>query len=752
MAEGKGASRRSFIKLGGAVALISSLDRSAEAATGPLLANEGEDSSSHSAALGKTRLVDCVNPLQGTDSTPLFSRGNTPPIVAVPFAMAHWALQSSCKDSWFFQPHDQRLQGIRCTHQLSPWVGDYGQATFLPFTGEPSPDPSARASSYRPGDLQIAPHSLKVPLLRYGCTLELAPTERCAAMRFTFKETGPAGVFIDLAGDDAEARNDPASGVVTLLVRANSGGVPPGFAAYYAVRIDAQIAQFEVKELKGRRVAVVRFKAGTGTPVTLRVGTSFISHDQAVRNLDAEVGNKPFEQVKSDAADVWEQALGRVRVQGASETQRKTLYSCLYRALLFPRIFYEHDAHGAIVHYSAFSGRVEPGVMYADHGYWDLYRAWYPMMTLIYPERLGEILQGWVNAYKEGGWFPQFPCPGYRGLMTGSPIDSVFGDAVAKGVRGFDVRAAYEGLKKHATQSVPPGKGYGRTEVPEYVKLGYVPCDRVDDGLVETLDSAFGDFNIAQVARTIGMPDDAAMFEKRSQNWRNLFDAKTGFLRGKLASGAWLEPFDPRTWGNPYVEGSAWQYRFAVPHDPQGLMQAMGGREAFLAALDDMLAQKPVFNVGSYGREIHEMSEMAAVDFGQYAHSNQPSHHVLYMYTAAGRRDRTQHWVHRVLNELYSPDNFCGDEDTGSMSAWYVLSALGIFSLCPGKPEWTLGAPLFEQAEIRFPDGREIRIEAHGKVGAFLNRVTLNGVEHRENLVQHAEFLRNARLVFKALG
>ena len=184
------------------------------------------------------------------------------------------------------------------------------------------------------------------------------------------------------------------------------------------------------------------------------------------------------------------------------------------------------------------------------------------------------------------------------------------------------------------------------------------------------------------------------MFEKRSQNWRNLFDAKTGFLRGKLASGAWLEPFDPRTWGNPYVEGSAWQYRFAVPHDPAGLMEAMGGKAAFLPALDEMLAQAPVFNVGSYGREIHEMSEMAAVDFGQYAHSNQPSHHVLYMYTAAGRRDRTQHWVHRVLNELYSPDNFCGDEDTGSMSAWYILSALGIFSLCPGKPEWTLGAPL----------------------------------------------------------
>ena len=751
MSKGKGASRRSFLKLGGAVALLSTLERSAEAAESPKPAINGQASSKPAPAARASRLVDLVNPLQGTDSTPLFSRGNTLPIVAVPFAMAHWSLQSSDRDAWFFQPHDQRLQGIRCTHQLSMWLGDYGQATFMPFTGDPDPEPTARASSYRPKELQIVPYCVKVPLLRYGCTLELAPTERCSVMRFTFKESGAAGVFIDLAGENAEAHNDAASGVVTALVRANGGGVPAGFAAYYAIRIDKPITKFDVKAMKDRRVAVLRFKAEAGKPVTMRVGTSFISPEQALRNLDGEVGGKPFEQVRNEAAAVWEQALGRVRIQGASEMQRRIFYSCLYRALLFPRIWHEKDAAGAVVHYSAFSGKVEPGVMYADHGYWDLYRAWYPMMTLLYPERLGEILDGWVNAYKEGGWFPQFPCPGYRGAMTGSPIDSVFGDAAAKGIKGFDVNAAYEGLKKHATQSVPPGTGYGRSAVAEYLKLGYVPCDLVDDGLVETLDSAFGDFNIAQVARAAGASDDAAIFERRSQNWRNLFDKKTGFLRGKNSNGEWLEPFDPHTWGNPYVEGSAWQYRFAVPHDPEGLMEAMGGKAAFQAALEEMLAQPPVFHVGSYGREIHEMSEMAAVDFGQYAHSNQPSHHALYMFTAAGRRDRTQHWVHRVLNELYSPDKFCGDEDTGSMGAWYVLSSLGIYSLCPGKPEWTLGAPLFESAEIRFPDGREICIEAHsGKPGAFLNRVTLNGVEQHGTSVPHSALANGGRLVFTA--
>ena len=751
MPNGNGTSRRSFLKIGGAAALISSLEQAADAAESSLSVsgNQGQASVKPQPAAGGNLLADLVNPLQGTDSTSLFSRGNTLPIVAVPFAMAHWALESSDGNAWFFQPRDQRLEGIRCTHQLSVWLGDYGHATFLPFSGDPSPEASARASSYRPEELRILPHSLKLRLTRYRCFLELAPTERCSVMRFTFQDSGAAGVLIDLPGEDAEARCDTANGTITALTRANSGGVPAGFAAYYVVRIDAQITRFEVKELKGRRVAVVRFAAQAGRPVTLRTGTSFISFEQAARNLNGEVEEKPFEQVKREAGAAWEEALGRIRIQGGSEAQRKTFYSGLYRALLFPRIWHERDAQGNLIHFSAFSGKVEPGVMYADHGYWDVYRAWYPMMALVYPERLGQILEAWVNAYKEGGWFPQFPCPGYRNCMTGSPLDFVFGDAVAKGIKGFDVQAAYAGLKKHATQPVAPGLGYGRPAVAEYEKLGFIPCDVAGDGVAETLDSAYGDFCIAQVARAAGMQDDAAMFEARSRNWRNIFDAKTRFLRGKLADGSWLEPFDPHTWGGAYVEGSAWQYRFSVPYDPQGLMEAMGGRSAFLGYMEEMLSQPPVFHVGSYGREIHEMSEMAAVDFGQYAHSNQPVHHALYLFTVAGRRDRTQYWAHRVLNELYSVENFPGDEDTGSMGAWYVLSALGIFSLCPGKPEWVLGAPLFDNAEIRYPDGREIRIEAHSKKpGAFLNLVTLNGVEHHGPSVPHSELVKGARLVF----
>ncbi len=754
MQEGGGASRRNFLKMGGAVALASTLEPVKTAAEGSESGPEkaGQAGTKPLQDAGNGRLVDLVNPLQGTDSTSLFSRGNTLPIVAVPFAMAHWALQSSNANAWFFQPHDERLQGIRCTHQLSPWLGDYGHATFLPFNGDPGVEAGERASSYRKGELKIAPHAVKVRLMRYRCVMELAPTERCAAMRFTFEESGSAGVMIDLPGEDAEANWNANDGTINALTRANQGGVPPGFASYYAVRCDAPVTRFEVKELHGRRVAVARFAAEGGKPVTLRVGTSFISQEQAARNLKDEVGEKPFEQVRTEAAAVWEEALGRVRVRGGSETERKIFYSSLYRGLLFPRVWHERDAQGKTVHLSAFSGKVEPGPMYADHGYWDLYRAWYPMMALIYPERLGQILEAWVNAYKEGGWLPQFPCPGYRNCMTGSPLDFVFGDAVAKGVKGFDVKSAYAGLKKHATQPVGPGLGYGRPAVAEYEKLGYIPCDKVVGGLAETLDSAYGDYCIAQVARAAGMEEDAAMFEKRSQNWRKSFDGKTRFLRGRDSSGAWLEPFDPYLWGGAYVEGAAWQYRFSVQFDPEGLMEAMGGREAFLKTLDEMLSQPPKFNVGMYGREIHEMSEMAAVDFGQYAHSNQPVHHVLFMFTMAGRRDRTQYWVHRVMKELYTVENFCGDEDTGSMGAWYVLSALGIFSMCPGKPEWVLGAPLFEHAEIRREDGQRIRIEARGgKAGALFDRVTLNGVDVKGPSVQHSELVAGGELVFTAM-
>ncbi|MGA2170490.1 MAG: GH92 family glycosyl hydrolase [Terracidiphilus sp.] len=742
-------SRRNFLKISSAATAIASLQGTGLASRRPHVATVNGAAPPATVASGK-KLIDLVNPMQGTDSTVEFSRGNTLPIVALPFGMAHWTLQSSATPGWFFNPGTNRLQGIRLTHQLSPWLGDYGYATFLPFNGDPSPEADARSSSYRPRELAISPAYLKLRLMRYRCLLELTPTERCSAMRFTFEDSGPSGLLIDLPGENAAAECDQEAGIARALTHDNRGGVQSNFATYLVASFDTPIAGFEVKQLKGRRVAVVRFNATAGKPVGARVASSFISYDQAQANLTREIGTKSFEATEQSAQQTWEHALGRVRIEGKTERHHRTFYSCLYRTLLFPRIWHEIDASGKPIHMSPYTGRVEPGVLYADHGFWDDYHAWYPMMLLLYPERLSEILQSWVNAYKEGGWIPQFPCPGYRGAMTGSPSDIIFGDAAAKGLTGFDLPSAYEGLKKQATQVVR-GYGFGRGALEPYLKYGYVPSDNGRSGVAETLDYSFGDFCISQVAHALGKNEEAAQFLSRSASWKKIFDPGTKFFRGKLASGEWIEPFDPFSWGGPYVEGGAWQYRFNVPHDPAGLMEAFGGKTAFVTQLEAMFNQPPRFNVGAYGAEIHEMSEMATADFGQYAQSNQPVHNVLYLFTLAGRRDLTQHYAHRVLEELYTPDTFPGDEDTGSMSAWYILSSLGIFAACPGDSKWTLGAPFFSRATIQVASGNTLRIDANGAAGdRFLSRITLNGKPTNGMTVEQAE-LANAHLVFDAV-
>ena len=404
----------------------------------------------------------------------------------------------------------------------------------------------------------------------------------------------------------------------------------------------------------------------------------------------------------------------------------------------FPRIWFELDANEKMHHFSAFNGKVEPGVMYADHGYWDVYRAWYPFMSIFFPERLGDILQSWVNAYKEGGWFPQFPSPGYRACMTGSLIDAVIADAVVKNVKGFDIQTAYAGLKKHATTVGDPSKGYGRVGIEYYLKDGYVPANRIHQSVAETVDAAYGDYCIAQVARAVGEHDDYAFFMKRSENWQHVFDPEVKFFRGKNEDGSWIA-FDPFTWGSPYVEGGAWQHRWDAPHNVPNLMQVLGGKTAAAADLEEMLTMQPIFNVGVYGEEIHEMSEMAAVPFGQYAHSNQPVHHVLYLFAQAGRPDRTQFWAQRVMRELYTPETFAGDEDSGSMAAWYILSALGFYSACPGKPEYTLGSPLFSKATLQLPGRKTLVIEAanNSPQAVFVSSVILNGTAHTDPVLSH---------------
>lgn len=745
MQGGKGLNRRNFLKASGIAALGAALEGKANAATKQ--AGEGAQEQSRGGRATSDRL-ERVNVLQGTRSTRVFSRGNTLPIAAAPFGMAHWTLQSENNSSWMFQPDNRRLQGFRCTHQLSPWLDDYGQAVFLPFCGDVNPVPEMRASSWRPEEAKLRPYSFGFTLLRYQAEVELVPTERCSLVTSRFAGSGAPGFLVEIphSTDAVEMDNDRRT--LRFVSRTNRGGVPENFGNYYVVRFAAPWKSCDLRSEGGSQIAMAHF--AEGDVIEARIATSFISFEQAERNLDRELGAKSVDEVRGETKARWKEHFDRFEIEGGDDRQLATFYSCLYRVLLFPRVWHEPDANGKPHHFSAYNGRVEPGVMYADHGYWDLYRAWYPLMSIVYPERLAEILQAWTNAYKEGGWLPQFPAPGYRACMTGSLIDAVFGDAAAKGIRGFDLATAYEGLKKHATQPGDPERGYGRRGIEDYLKLGYVPADRVEQSAAETSDAAYGDFCIAQVAKALGRDEDAAMFLKRSGNWRNLFDSSTGFLRGKLASGAWIEPFDSFQWGSPYVEGSAWQHRWDVMQDIPGLIAAMGGNERAVAHLDEMLATPPIFHTGVYGQEIHEMSEMAAVNFGQYGQNNQPSHHLLYIYAIAGRPDRTQYWVRKAMAELFSPDTFPGDEDTGSMAAWYILGALGFYSLSPGKAEYVAGSPLFDRVTLHLPEGKTTAIEARGQSAAavYVGKLLLDGELHHGPTLAHEEIARGSRLTF----
>jgi predicted alpha-1,2-mannosidase len=691
--------------------------------------------------------VSLVHLLQGADSTQTFSRGNTLPIAARPFGMAHWTLQSHANTPWMFQPGERRIQGFRSTHQLSPWLGDYGHAVFMPFCGVVNPEAAARASSYRPEEATLSPHSLQLRLLRYSIDVELIPTERGALLTAHFDNSESAGWILDIPGDHPPTwePNEERSTILFTSTQ-NQGGVPEGFATYYAVQFNQPWKHVELRPLATSSVGIVQF-AAPSTTIEMRIATSFISFEQAQRNLDLELGTQSADFLRREAQAVWNKDLQRIEISGGSADQQKTFYSCLYRTLLFPRIWHEPDATGAMQHRSPYNGKVLPGVMYADHGYWDVYRAWYPLMTILFPERLSEILQAWVNAYEEGGWLPQFPCPGYRACMTGSLIDSVFGDAAAKKLGGFDMEKAYAGLKKHATQPGNPDAGYGRRGLAEYLRFGYAPVGLVAQSVAETVDAAYGDFCIAQVAQAIGNTADYKMFMQRSENWRHLFDTQTGFLRGKSVDGQWLTPFDPVTWGDPYVEGAAWQHRWDAPHDIAGLIKANGGEAKTVAALERMLSMAPLFNVGVYGQEIHEMSEMAAVPFGQYDHGNQPVHHVLYLFAAADRPDRTRYWVRKVMDELYTTASFAGDEDTGSMSAWFILSALGFYPLCPGKPEYTLGAALFPSATIHLAQGKELHIQRMTP-WAQVDQVTFNDQRLPSSVLSHEQMMGGGRLRF----
>ena len=698
-------------------------------------------------------LVRYVNPLQGTDSSGGFSTGNTLPLVARPFAMTDWTLQTGEGNwGWWFSPHSRSLQGVRATHQPSPWMGDYGYFTVMAQTGPLYLKANQRSSAYRLDESTIAPNYLRVPLRRYNTLLEMTPTARCSMFRFSFPKGENGRVLLQMAGE-SQAKINREDGTISGFTRSKSADVPASFAYYYVARFNrpwnkVQLALEDkldetAPQLDGNGAsAVVEF--GAGAPVEMQIGTSFISPEQARLNLQREVGNRSFETVRAQGQSEWNEALGRITIEGATPTQTETFYSCLYRAHLFPRMFHETNAQGQTVHYSAYDGQVHPGVSYTDNGFWDTYRTVWPLFSLIQPARYGEMVEGLMQGYREGGWLAQWPSPGYRVSMPGTHGDAIIADAVVKGTGGFDVNEAYAAITKHANQPSNQN-GAGRNRIADYLKLGYVP-----GSVSETLDFAYDDFCISQVAQKLGKTGDVEKYRQRALNYRNIYDPGVGFMRAKDAQGNWRTPFDQYAWGGPYVEGGPWQSSWAVQQDPIGLANLMGGQKPFLAKLDQLMIEPPRYDIGGYGSEIHEMTEMAVTPFGQYGHGNQPTHHILYLFAAAGQPWKTQYWTRRVMNELYSPQGFAGDEDNGEMASWYILNALGIYPLCPGRPEYVLGSPLFRSARVRVPGRRDLIIEApkNSAKNVYVQSVRVNGQAHPPLWIGHQTLATGGRVRF----
>ena len=593
------------------------------------------------------------------------------------------------------------------------------------------------------------PDYLRLQLTRYNVTAELTATERCSVVRLTFHEGDSGRLLV----------TPPLKGKVEVKGRKifAYSQEPDAFGTFFVVELDRDVqssgtfANGKVYDGQPSRSghgvgAYVNFKTGDleyGVPrraVVIKVGTSTISHEQAERNLQREVGPLGFDEVRSRTAAVWEKHLGRIAIEGGSPEARKTFYTCLYRALKFPHRLYEIDEAGKSIHRSPYDYKLHDGVLYADNGFWDTFRCVYSFYSVAYPEQWKEIMQGWIQTYRENSWYPQWPSPGNRGCMIGTHIDAVIADAIVKGMDGLDLETAYAGLRKDAM--VNPRQGdRGRQALDEYLKRGYVPDGHCEYAASAGLDYAYDDWCVAQVARKLGNMDDYRMFMERAKNYRKSWDPRIGFMRARKSDGQWVEKFDEFAWGGPYVEGGPWQCSWAVQHDPAGLIELAGGPQAMVAKLDKMMTMEPTYHVGGYGGVIHEMREMAAVKFGQYDQGNQPVHHVLYLFTAAGAPWKTEFWTRKVCAELYNsgPQGFPGDEDNGEMASWYLLNALGFYPLTPGRPEYVLTSPLFTKATIHLANGREFVVTApeNRDANVYVQKRILNGGSYTNTWIAH---------------
>ena len=709
--------------------------------------------------------VDYVSTLVGTQSSYAISTGNTYPAVCMPWGMNFWTPQTGkMGDGWTYTYTADKLRGFKQSHQPSPWINDYGQFTIMPETGEaPVFDEEKRASWFSHKAEVATPYYYRAYLADYDVVTELAPTERAAIMRITFPEN-KSYVVVDAFDKGSYVKIMPKERMIVGYTTKNSGGVPQNFKNYFVMKFDkdftytaavtdGRINTADVKAECNHAGGIVGFKTIRGEQVNVRIASSFISEEQAIENLK-ELGSDSFDEVKARGRNTWNDVLGRIEVKSDDIDHLRTFYSCLYRSVLFPRSFYEKNAKGEIVHYSPYNGEVLPGYMFTDTGFWDTFRCLFPLLNVMYPSMNEKMQAGLVNAYKESGFLPEWASPGHRGCMVGNNSASIVADAYLCGLKNYDAETLWKAVVHGASAVHPTVSSTGRLGYEYYNKLGYVPYDvKINENVARTLEYAYDDWCIYEFGKALGKSKkELEPFRKRAFNYRNVFDSETKLMRGRLKNGKFQSPFSPLKWGDAFTEGNAWHYTWSVFHDPAGLIQLMGGKQTFNNMLDSVFNVPPLFDDSYYGSVIHEIREMQIMNMGNYAHGNQPIQHMIYLYGYSGEPWKTQYWIRQTMQRMYNanPDGYCGDEDNGQTSAWYVFSAMGFYPVCPGAGEYVLGAPYFDEMTLHLENGRNVSIKANGNTddNCYVNSLTLNGKPYSKNYIKRSDLMQGAQFVY----
>ena len=717
--------------------------------------------------------VDYVSTLVGTQSKHSLSTGNTYPAIALPWGMNFWTPQTGkMGDGWAYTYDADKIRGFKQTHQPSPWINDYGQFSIMPVTLDPAThldeivrmlNEDERASWFSHKSEIAKPYYYRVYLADHDIVTEIAPTERAAIFRFTFPERRYSYVVVDAFDKGSYLKIIPEENKIIGYTTKNNGGVPENFKNYFVIVFDKPFKFHlcespDTNESKSEHsIVMIGFPTHKGEIVHARIASSFISFEQAELNLK-ELGNRSFDEVCAAGKDRWNEMLGRIEVEDKDIDRLRTFYSCLYRSVLFPRSFYEYDASGQIVHYSPYNGQVLPGYMFTDTGFWDTFRCLFPFLNLVYPEMNQKMQEGLINTYKESNFFPEWASPGHRDCMVGNNSASILTDAYLQGIRVKEPDVLWKGITYTANNVHPKIRSTGRLGYEYYNRLGYVPCDvKINESAARTLEYAYNDWCIYQLGKALGKPEqEIKVYAERSKNYKNLFNKDYNLMCGKKENGEFNEPFSPFKWGGDFTEGNALHYTWSVFHDPQGLINLMGGKTVFNQMMDTIFALPPVFDDSYYGFTIHEIREMQIMNMGNYAHGNQPIQHAIYLYNYSGEPWKAQYWLRQTMDRLYTPapDGYCGDEDNGQTSAWYVFSALGFYPVCPGSGQYVLGSPLFANVKVHLQNGNTIDIQSNNnsKENVYVKSLKLNGKDYMHNYLEIETLKKGVKLLFEMDG